>query len=235
MRLQKYMAECGVASRRKCEEIIAAGRVTVNGKVVDVMGAQVEAGDAVCVDGAPIRAEQRRQYILLNKPQGVVTTLSDPQGRRTVRDLIDGIPERIYPVGRLDYDTEGLLLLTNDGDLAARLTHPSHEVDKTYLARVTGQLSEEEIHRLRAGVVLDDGFRTSPAKVNVIRVETFASAVLITIHEGHNRQVRRMMEAVGHKVLLLRRVKFGPIDLRGLARGEWRDLTDAEVRALKAL
>ena len=126
-------------------------------------------------------------------------------------------------------------LLTNDGDLAARLTHPSHEVDKTYLARVTGQLSEEEIHRLRAGVVLDDGFRTSPAKVNVIRVETFASAVLITIHEGHNRQVRRMMEAVGHKVLLLRRVKFGPIDLRGLARGEWRDLTDAEVRALKAL
>ena len=144
-------------------------------------------------------------------------------------------PVRLYPIGRLDYDSEGLLLLTNDGDLAARLTHPSHEVDKTYLARVTGQLSEEEIHRLRAGVVLDDGFRTSPAKVNVIRVETFASAVLITIHEGHNRQVRRMMEAVGHKVLLLRRVKFGPIDLRGLARGEWRDLTDAEVRALKAL
>lgn len=175
------------------------------------------------------------RYLMLHKPRGYVTTLSDERGRPTVAQLVAGCGERVYPVGRLDYDSEGLLLLTNDGDLAARLTHPSHEVDKTYLARVTGQLSEEEIHRLRAGVVLDDGFRTSPAKVNVIRVETFASAVLITIHEGHNRQVRRMMEAVGHKVLLLRRVKFGPIDLRGLARGEWRDLTDAEVRALKAL
>ena len=142
MRLQKYMAECGVASRRKCEEIIAAGRVTVNGKVVDVMGAQVEAGDEVCVDGAPIRAEQRRQYILLNKPQGVVTTLSDPQGRRTVRDLIDGIPERIYPVGRLDYDTEGLLLLTNDGALMQAITHPRGEVEKLYFARVHGELTE---------------------------------------------------------------------------------------------
>ena len=148
MRLQKYMAECGVASRRKCEEIIAAGRVTVNGKVVDVMGAQVEAGDEVCVDGAPIRAEQRRQYILLNKLQGVVTTLSDPQGRRTVRDLIDGIPERIYPVGRLDYDTEGLLLLTNDGALMQAITHPRGEVEKLYFARVHGELTEQALGRL---------------------------------------------------------------------------------------
>ena len=235
MRLQKYLAHCGAASRRACEAYIAQGRVTVNGRVVATQGTQVMPGDVVCLDGREMRPEARKAYILYHKPIGEVCTASDPQGRPTVLDRFRDFPQRLYPVGRLDFDSEGLLLLTNDGDLAARLTHPSHEVDKTYLARVTGQLSEEEIHRLRAGVVLDDGFRTSPAKVNVIRVETFASAVLITIHEGHNRQVRRMMEAVGHKVLLLRRVKFGPIDLRGLARGEWRDLTDAEVRALKAL
>ena len=142
---------------------------------------------------------------------------------------------RLYPVGRLDYDSEGLLLLTNDGDLAARLTHPKHEVDKTYLARVSMRLTPDEIHRLRTGVTLEDGFRTSPAGVRVIREEAFASAVLVTIHEGHNRQVRRMMEAVGHKVLLLRRVRFGPIDLRGVERGQWRDLTPEEIRALKEL
>ena len=235
MRLQKYMAMCGVAARRKCEEIIAAGRVVVNGETITQMGTQVEDGDVVTLDGRIITPEEEKRYILYHKPAGEVTTVSDDKGRETVMDRFADFPVRLYPVGRLDYDSEGLLLLTNDGELAQRLTHPSCEVDKVYLARVTGQLSEEEIHRLRAGVVLDDGFRTSPAKVNVIRVETFASAVLITIHEGHNRQVRRMMEAVGHKVLLLRRVKFGPIDLRGLARGEWRDLTDAEVRALKAL
>ena len=150
-------------------------------------------------------------------------------------DHFRDFPVRLYPVGRLDYDSEGLLLLTNDGDLAARLTHPSHEVDKTYLARVSMHLTPDEIHQLRAGVTLEDGFRTSPAKVRVIREETFASAVLITIHEGHNRQVRRMMEAVGHKVLLLRRVKFGPIDLKGVERGAWRDLTAEEIKALKEL
>ena len=235
MRLQKYLALCGVASRRHAEEMIAQGMVQVNGQTIREMGVQVEDGDIVCVHGERVQPETEKRYVLYHKPMGEVTTVSDPKGRDAVMDHFRDYPVRLYPIGRLDYDSEGLLLLTNDGDLAARLTHPSHEVDKTYLARVTGQLSEEEIHRLRAGVVLDDGFRTSPAKVNVIRVETFASAVLITIHEGHNRQVRRMMETVGHKVLLLRRVKFGPIDLRGLARGEWRDLTDAEVRALKAL
>ena len=192
MRLQKYMAECGVASRRKCEEIIAAGRVTVNGKVVDVMGAQVEEGDAVCVDGAPIRAEQRRQYILLNKPQGVVTTLSDPQGRRTVRDLIDGIPERIYPVGRLDYDTEGLLLLTN--------THPRGEVEKLYFARVHGELTEQALGRLENGLTLDDGHRTARAKVTLLPEDPAYPGLVnlrIAVHEGHNRLVRRMFEAVG--------------------------------------
>jgi len=148
MRLQKYMAECGVASRRKCEEIIAQGRVSVNGSVVSEMGVQVEDGDEVLVDGKPVKPEKRRQYILLNKPQGVVTTLSDPQGRKTVRDLITDIPERIYPVGRLDYETEGLLILTNDGELMQGITHPSREVEKLYVARVRGQLTEQALGRL---------------------------------------------------------------------------------------
>lgn len=236
-RIQKVLADQGICSRREAERLIAAGKVKVNGHPVTLGDKMDPDYDKVMIDGQTQRIVRKRQYtyIMLHKPRGYLTTRSDDRGRKTVMDLVSDVPAMLRPVGRLDKDSEGLLLLTNDGDLAARLTHPSHEVDKTYLARVTGQLSEEEIHRLRAGVVLDDGFRTSPAKVNVIRVETFASAVLITIHEGHNRQVRRMMEAVGHKVLLLRRVRFGPIDLRGLARGEWRDLTDAEVRALKAL
>ena len=191
MRLQKYMAECGVASRRKCEEIIAAGRVTVNGKVVDVMGAQVEEGDAVCVDGAPIRAEQRRQYILLNKPQGVVTTLSDPQGRRTVRDLIDGIPERIYPVGRLEN-----------------------------------------------GLTLDDGHRTARAKVTLLPEDPAYPGLVnlrIAVHEGHNRLVRRMFEAVGARVVFLRRERIGQLTLGHLKTGAWRHLTDAEVAYLRTL
>lgn len=230
MRLQKYMAECGVASRRKCEEIIAAGRVTVNGKVVDVMGAQVEEGDAVCVDGAPIRAEQRRQYILLNKPQGVVTTLSDPQGRRTVRDLIDGIPERIYPVGRLDYDTEGLLLLTNDGALTQRLTHPAHEVDKVYELRVK-DYTDAGLARLREPMTLD-GHRLRPAQVQLLEVTDGRARLRMTIHEGRNRQVRRMCQQAGMTVLRLRRVAEGPLQLGALPPGKWRELTAAERRAL---
>ena len=235
MRLQKYLAQCGVASRRHAEEMIAQGLVQVNGQTVTEMGVQVEENDVVCVRGEQVRPEAEKRYILYNKPMGEVTTVTDDRGRETVMDHFRDFPVRLYPVGRLDYDSEGLLLLTNDGDLAARLTHPSHEVDKTYLARVSMQLTPDEVHQLRTGVTLEDGFRTSPAKVRVIREETFASAVLITIHEGHNRQVRRMMEAVGHKVLLLRRVKFGPIDLKGVERGAWRDLTAEEIKALKEL
>ena len=235
MRLQRYLAQCGVASRRHAEEMIAQGLVQVNGQTVTEMGVQVEETDVVCVRGEQVRPETEKRYILYHKPMGEVTTVTDDRGRETVMDHFRDFPVRLYPVGRLDYDSEGLLLLTNDGDLAARLTHPSHEVDKTYLARVSMHLTPDEIHQLRAGVTLEDGFRTSPAKVRVIREETFASAVLITIHEGHNRQVRRMMEAVGHKVLLLRRVKFGPIDLKGVERGAWRDLTAEEIKALKEL
>lgn len=235
MRLQKYLALCGVASRRHAEEMIAQGLVQVNGVIVTEMGARVEETDDVRVRGERVHPEAEKRYILYHKPMGEVTTASDPQGRDTVMDRFSDFPVRLYPVGRLDYDSEGLLLLTNDGDLAARLTHPRHEVDKTYLARVTGKVSADSLRRLREGVLLADGFKTARAQARVIGEDAFATALLLTIHEGHNRQIRRMMEAVGHKVLLLRRVRFGPIDLKGVERGQWRDLTDEEIQKLKAL
>ena len=236
MRLQKYMAMCGVAARRKCEEIIASGRVAVNGEIISQMGAQVEEGDRVTLDGQLITPEARKRYILYHKPAGEVTTVSDDKGRETVMDRFAGMDVRLYPVGRLDYDSEGLMLLTNDGELAQRLTHPSCEVDKTYLARVTGNPSGEALERLRRGVFMEgDERRTYPADVRVVRDESLYSDVLVTIHEGRNRQVRRMFDAVGHRVLLLRRVRFGPLELGALRRGEWRELTEDEIARLKAL
>ena len=236
MRLQKYMAMCGVAARRKCEEMIAAGRVTVNGRIVTEMGTQVEETDEVLVDGARITPEEEKRYVLYHKPAGEVTTVSDEKGRETVMDRFRDFPVRLYPVGRLDYDSEGLLLLTNDGGLAQRLTHPSCEVDKVYLARVTGNPSNEAIDRLRRGVYMEgDARRTYPADVRVVRDESLFSDILVTIHEGRNRQVRRMFDAVGHKVLLLRRVRFGPLELGSLRRGEWRELTAQEVEQLHRL
>ena len=236
MRLQKYMAMCGVASRRKCEEMIAAGRVTVNGRVITEMGTQVEEQDEVLVDGVRITPEEEKRYVLYHKPAGEVTTVSDEKGRETVMDRFRDFPVRLYPVGRLDYDSEGLLLLTNDGALAQRLTHPSCEVDKVYLARVTGNPSNEAIDRLRRGVYMEgDERRTYPADVRVVRDESLFSDILVTIHEGRNRQVRRMFDAVGHKVLLLRRVRFGPLELGNLRRGEWRELTAQEVEQLHRL
>ena len=236
MRLQKYMAMCGVAARRKCEEMIAAGRVTVNGRIVTEMGTQVEETDEVLVDGARITPEEEKRYVLYHKPAGEVTTVSDEKGRETVMDRFRDFPVRLYPVGRLDYDSEGLLLLTNDGGLAQRLTHPSCEVDKVYLARVTGNPSNEAIDRLRRGVYMEgDARRTYPADVRVVRDESLFSDILVTIHEGRNRQVRRMFDAVGHKVLLLRRVRFGPLELGSLRRGEWRELTAEEVALLHRL
>ena len=236
MRLQKYMALCGVAARRKCEEIILEGRVRVNGQVITQMGTQVEEGDSVTLDGEIISPQETMRYLLYHKPAGEVTTVSDDKGRDTVMDRFRELPERVYPVGRLDYDSEGLLLLTNDGALAQRLTHPSCEVDKVYLARVSGNPSNEAIDRLRRGVYMDgDERRTYPAQVRVVRDEALFSDILVTIHEGRNRQVRRMFDAVGHKVLLLRRVRFGPLELGDLRRGEWRELTKDEVARLKAL
>ena len=236
MRLQKYVAMCGVAARRKCEEIIASGRVSVNGQIITEMGTQVEEEDVVLVDGVRITPEEEKRYILYHKPAGEVTTVSDEKGRETVMDRFRDFPVRLYPVGRLDYDSEGLLLLTNDGELAQRLTHPSCEVDKVYLARVTGNPSNEAIERMRRGVYMEgDERKTYPAEVRVVRDESLFSDILVTIHEGRNRQVRRMFDAVGHKVLLLRRVRFGPLELGSLKRGEWRELDSFEIERLHGL
>ena len=234
MRLQKYLAGCGAASRRKCEEFITAGRVTVNGAVVTELGTQVEEGDAVTLDGKPMLPEEKKYYILYHKPMGEVCTASDPQGRATVLDRFRDFPVRLFPVGRLDYDSEGLLLLTNDGEMMQRMLHPSREVDKTYLARVDGDVSLEAIRCLRAGILLDERM-TAPADVRVIRRTGVETVALVTIHEGRNRQVRRMFDAVGHTVLLLRRVKFGPLEMGELKRGQWRELTEEELARLRAL
>ncbi len=232
MRLQKYLADCGVASRRHAEDMIREGRVSVNGKTITEMGTQVEDGDTVCVDGAAVHPEQQKVYILYHKPAGEMTTVTDPEGRRTVMDHFRDQPVRVYPVGRLDYDSEGLLLLTNDGPLADKMMRPASLIDKSYVARVEGHISPEELSQLRSGVMLDDRL-TSPAKVRLVREEEDLSVVQLTIHEGRNRQVRRMLEAVGHPVRMLRRVQFGVLNLGDLRRGQWRYLTEEETDALQ--
>lgn len=241
-RLQKILSQAGIASRRASEKLIAEGRVTVNGKTVREMGVKADpAVDDIRVDGRRLKGPQRHRYILLNKPAGYVTTRSDPQHRRTVLDLLAGVREYVYPVGRLDYDTEGLLLLTNDGDLAARLTHPRHGVERTYEARVAGMPDHDGIETLRRGIPLD-GRRTQPATVVLVNRARSArpggrgepeGVVLITIREGRNRQVRRMLEAIGHPVKKLVRKRIGPLSDRQLKPGEWRELRAEEVRALQ--
>ena len=227
-RLQKVLARTGFGSRRKCEDLIDDGRVSVNG-VTASLGQRVDTDhDRVEVDGIPVGVRQGLVYYLLNKPRGVVTTASDPHGRPTVIDLLPLEP-RVFPVGRLDADTEGLLLLTNDGDLTHRLTHPSFGIEKEYLAQVEGTPSPGALRKLREGVELDDGM-TAPAKASLVPPHT----VRLTIHEGRNRQVRRMCGAVGHPVVRLVRTRIGPIAERQLAPGEWRPLTLAEVRALES-
>ena len=234
LRLQKILSQAGIASRRAAEKLIAEGLVTVNGKTVREMGTKADpAADDIRVDGRRVTVAERHRYILLNKPAGYVTTRSDPQRRPTVIDLLAGVREYVYPVGRLDYDTEGLLLLTNDGDLAARLTHPRHAVERTYEARVAGMPDAEALHRLRHGIPLD-GHRTLPADATLVnRGRRDGNRVLlVTIREGRNRQVRRMCEAVGHPVGALRRIRIGPLEDRSLKPGQWRDLNGAEIRRL---
>ena len=231
-RLQKVLAQAGLGSRRACDELIEAGRVEVNGEVA-TLGRRVDPeGDLITVDGVAIPVRPGLVYYLLNKPPKVVTTAHDPEGRPTVMDLVPAEP-RVFPVGRLDWDTEGILLLTNDGPLAHGLTHPSQGVPKTYLAEVSGVPSRGALRRLREGVDLDDG-RTAPARASVAQKTPNGAAVEIVIHEGRNRQVRRMCEAVGHPVRRLVRTRFGPLHDNRLAPGQWRPLTQPEIRALYA-
>jgi 23S rRNA pseudouridine2605 synthase len=230
-RIQKVLARAGLGSRRTCDELVIEQRVTINGRVAEP-GARVDpAHDHIAVDGVPIAVRPGLVHYLLNKPRGVVTTMSDPQGRPTVADLVPREP-RVFPVGRLDADTEGLLLLTNDGDLAQRVGHPLYGVDKEYLAEVQGVPSRKAIRRLREGIELDDG-PTAPAKITMVGESGGNATVRVTIHEGRKRQVRRMCEAVGHPVRRLVRVRIGPVSDRTLPPGQWRSLTQAELRALE--
>jgi 23S rRNA pseudouridine2605 synthase len=227
VRIAKYLAHAGVASRRASEEIISAGRVTVDGEVVLNLATSIEDGQQVTVDGKPIALEATTEVWALNKPIGVVSTASDTHGRKTVTQLVKS-DRRLYPVGRLDSDTTGLILLTNDGELANVLTHPRFEVPKVYVARVHGRPTIQELRRLREGVDLDDG-RTAPAKVRAIEPDLLE----ITIHEGRKRQIKRMCDAVGHRVLELKRVSFGPLRLGEMREGAVRKLDPAEVQRLR--
>jgi 23S rRNA pseudouridine2605 synthase len=232
-RLQKILAKAGVASRREAEKIIGSGRVAVNGVIISEMGHKADPEkDFITVDGAPIRLETAKVYIMLYKPAGYVTTLKDPQGRPIVTELLKDIKERVYPVGRLDYNTEGLLLVTNDGEWANRLSHPRHEVDKEYRVRIQGRITSEQINHLAEGVELDDGM-TAPAIVKRLRESEKNTWISITIHEGRYRQVRRMCEAVNLSVVRLKRSRYGFLDLGRLKPGEYRMLTDAEVESLQ--
>ena len=233
-RLQKVMAKAGIASRRKCEELIAAGEVTVNGVTVTEAGCKVNPQmDHIEVRGLKIELE-KKVYYLLYKPVGYITSVGDPQQRKTVLDLMEGIPERIYPVGRLDYDTSGLLLLTNDGDLAFHMTHPSHEMEKEYEALVRGKVSKEALERLCKGVKLEDGW-TAPAKARVLGEKGPNTLLQLIIHEGRNRQVRRMCETVGHPVLQLKRTRIAFLTMGHLKQGKFRPLLLDEVKKLKKI
>ena len=229
-RLQKYLAKCGIASRRKCEEIILEGKVRVNGNTVKELGTKINPEvDTVEVDGKVISSE-KKVYILLNKPVGYVTTMSDEKERPTVMELLDGVKEKVVPVGRLDMFTSGLLLLSNDGDFVYKVTHPKHETTKTYIVKTRGVPRESDLEKLRVGVKIDD-YITSPAEVNLLLKDNTnnISRIWIRIHEGRNRQVRKMCEAIGLSVIALKREGVGNLTCEGVERGKWRYLTDEEV------
>ncbi|WP_042346274.1 23S rRNA pseudouridine(2605) synthase RluB [Bacillus massiliigorillae] len=234
-RLQKVIAHSGVASRRKAEELILDGRVTVNGEVVRTLGTKVGPNDKVEVNGVPLTSEAP-VYFMLNKPRGVISAVQDDKNRKVVTDFFPMIPERIYPIGRLDYDTSGLLLLTNDGDFANALMHPKNEVEKIYVAKVKGIPSREQLKKLQYGVKLEDGM-TAPANVKFLSADKKKNTAIIQIgiHEGRNRQVRRMFEAIGHPVMKLKREQYGFLTLRGLNTGDARELTPHEVKQLRVL
>ncbi|MDD6310340.1 MAG: pseudouridine synthase [Firmicutes bacterium] len=233
MRLNKYIATAGVCSRRKADELISNGNVKINGAVMREMGYNVEEGDRVEVNGKPIFAEEKKIYVAVNKPLGYITSMDDDKDRATVAELVSDIPERLFPVGRLDYNTTGLLIMTNDGQLTYALTHPKHEVYKTYVATVAGVISDVRLAKLRRGVDIG-GFITSPAKVRVIKQNRRSTVVEISIREGKNRQVRKMFKAVGNNVQALERVAIGDIKLGRLMEGHYRKLTREEVEYLKS-
>jgi 23S rRNA pseudouridine2605 synthase len=235
VRLQKVIAASGLASRRKAEEWIAQGRVTINGKIVRELGTRIDPErDHVKVDGRHIKGIEPYAYLLLNKPKGIVSTLNDPEGRPTIDNLLHGVTLRLFPVGRLDFDTEGLMLLTNHGELAQALLHPRYHVAKVYLTKVKGVLNDEEISQLAQGVQLEDGM-TAPAIVKKVRKAEENSWLEVTIYEGRKHQIKRMFEVVGHPVLKLKRIKFGPLSLGDLLPGEFRYLTDREANTLRAI
>lgn len=231
-RLQKILARAGIASRRAAEEFIKQGRVTVDGEKITEMGCKVDPRrQRIELDGKPITSPEEKIYLLLNKPKGYLTTLNDPQGRPIVTSLLAGIEARVFPVGRLDLDTEGALILTNDGELAQQIQHPSHEVNKTYEALVAGQPTEKDLGRLQKGIMLE-GRRTYPARLTVIRSGSRDTLIRITIHEGRKRQVRKMFKALGHPVISLKRTAYGRLDLGGLAPGKFRFLSRTDLALL---
>ncbi|WP_297136614.1 pseudouridine synthase [Terrisporobacter sp.] len=235
MRINKYIASCGVASRRKAEELILDKKVRVNGNIIEELSYQVDENkDIVEVDNIKITLDERMVYLLLNKPEGYITTVKDQFDRPSVLDLLSDVKERVFPVGRLDYETSGLLLLTNDGDLTYKLTHPKHEIDKTYVAKVKGILIEDEIKNFREGLYIEN-YKTAPAKLKVLDSDKVKniSTLEIKIHEGKNRQVRKMCKAINHPVLRLKRVAMGKISLKNCKIGEYRYLTEDEVKYLK--
>ena len=235
MRLQKFLSKAGVASRRASEKLILQGRIKVNGKIVKELGTKINPDlDEVEFDGKICKFNNKAVYIIKNKPKGVLTTLKDPLGRRTVIDLLKGVGERVFPVGRLDKDTEGLLLLTNDGDVTYKLTHPKYEIKKTYRACANGIINTKKIKALEKGIILEDGM-TAPANARIIKIKKDSTIIEIKIHEGRNRQVRRMFKAIGHPVLKLKRTKIGKLSLKDLKTGVWRFLSQNEIDYIKNL
>lgn len=232
MRINKYLAHAGIASRRKAEELIKSGLVSVNGARMTDLAYQVKSGDRVEVEGVSVYNEEP-VYFLLNKPRGVISSVSDEKGRKTVMDFFGGVKERIYPVGRLDWDTSGLILMTNDGEFANLMTHPKHEVEKVYVAKVKGQANKENLRPLTQGVKID-GRKTKPATYTILKTDGVkkTSVLSLAIHEGRNHQVKKMLDAVGLPVQKLSRVQYGPLDLAGVAPGEYRKLSRKEVSQL---
>ena len=234
MRINKYLADCGVASRRKCDELISQGKVKLNGKVTRELGVDIKPTDVVMFENRVVRPTARRVYFKLHKPKGYVTTASDEKGRKTVVELMRKVQERVYPIGRLDYDTEGLLILTNDGDITNILTHPKNTVKKTYIASIEGEISADDVKNISKGIDIG-GYVTQPCSVTIKDKDEKFTRVEVVISEGKNHQVKKMFEAVGKTVAFLKRVSIGEIKLGGLARGEYKALTTKEIAYLKSL